>query len=215
MHLTDTHAHLNDPAYRRDLSAVLERARAAGVTAVVCVGYDLASSRRAVALARKEAGIYAAVGIHPHDAAKVTPRCWEALELLLKEPGVVAVGETGLDFYRDLSPRPVQRAVFEGHLELAARFRLPVIVHDREAHAETLEVLKAFPYPEKVVMHCFSGGPELAAECTRLLHLCRRSGYFPQLSPPRRGGAGDTSRAPAPRNRLSLPRAPAVAGEEE
>ncbi|NPV29335.1 MAG: TatD family hydrolase [Firmicutes bacterium] len=163
--LVDTHAHLNDPKYDRDLEAVRARAREARVAAIICVGYDFASSRRAVQLAGTFPEIYAAVGFHPHDAAGVPERAWEGLRLLAQNGRVVALGEMGFDFYRNLSPRNVQEEVFRRQLQLAGELNLPVIIHDRAAHEETLAVLEEFPGLPGVVFHCFSGGPRFAEEC--------------------------------------------------
>ncbi len=163
--LVDTHAHLNDSKYARDLEAVQARAREAGVDAIVCPGIDFTSSRQAVQLAQASPRIYAAVGIHPHDAAGVAPRAWEGLRILAQNDQVMALGEMGFDFYRNLSPREVQEDVFRRQLQLAGEFNLPVIIHDRAAHRETLAVLKDFPGLPGVVLHCFSGGLRMAEEC--------------------------------------------------
>lgn len=165
--LVDTHAHLNDPEYARDVDEVRTRAREVGVGLIICVGYDLASSRHAVHLAWEYPSIYAAVGFHPHDAAQIPPPAWENLEILAQDARVVALGEAGLDFFRNFSPREVQEEVFRRQLQLAQKLGLPVIVHDREAHTEVLAILEEFPALKKVVFHCFSGGPEMAEECLR------------------------------------------------
>ncbi|MGB9792241.1 MAG: TatD family hydrolase [Thermacetogeniaceae bacterium] len=163
--IIDTHAHLDDPRFDRDRDEVITRARSAGVVAIVCVGSDFASSRRAVALAEERPGIYAAVGVHPHEAAGVVPRVWDGLRLLAERDKVVAWGEIGLDFHYNFSPPDVQRDVFRRQLELAGECGLPVIVHDREAHEEALAILKDFPGLKGVVFHCFSGDRGIAEEC--------------------------------------------------
>jgi TatD DNase family protein len=155
--LVDTHAHLADRRFAGDLGPVLERARAAGVRGIVVVGYDLQSSLAAVELAAGEDRLWAAVGIHPHDAGDATDDVLAEIESLAGRPKVVAVGECGLDFYRDLAPRDVQRRAFVAQLRLAARLRLPVVVHSREAMAETLATLEREPLPAGGVMHCFDG----------------------------------------------------------
>lgn len=157
MRVVDTHAHLDGPRFRGDLADVLDRARNAGVTAIINVGFDLASSRQSVRLAGRTPMVKAAVGVHPHDAAKVKLTDWDALIRLLADPAVVAVGEMGLDYYRDLSPRPVQREVFARQLSLARDADLPVIVHDRDAHADILDVLGREGRGLPGVLHCFSG----------------------------------------------------------
>jgi len=156
--LVDTHAHLDFPQYKKDLGQVLERARQVGVEAILNVGADLASSRRSIELSREYPWVSASVGIHPHGAAQAGKKWVEELEKLAAADTVLAIGETGLDFYRDLSPRDVQEEVFREHLQLACRVNKPVIVHTRAAHAETLQVLQEedLPYPVGV-MHCFSG----------------------------------------------------------
>jgi TatD DNase family protein len=139
--LVDSHCHLDFDRFDRDRDAVVERARRAGVGLIVNPGYDLASSRRAVALAEQHAGIHAAVGVHPHQAKEVTAQVLADLRSLAGQPKVVAIGEIGLDFYRDLSPRDAQRRAFRAQLELAADLGLPVIVHSRSAHQEVMSIL--------------------------------------------------------------------------
>jgi len=167
----DSHAHLSFKQFRRDLPEVLSRAREAGVTAVVNVGCDLASSEAGVRLARDEADIFAVVGVHPHDAKTLDEAALSRLEALADDPKVVAIGEMGLDFYRDLSPRPVQEKAFRDQIALAKKKGLPVVVHDRDAHAKVMQILKE----EKVsdgVLHCFSGDINMARQALDLgLHL--------------------------------------------
>src|SRR5689334_437328 len=130
--LVDTHAHLMDDAFAADLDAVLERAAAAGVATIVCVGYDLASSEAAVALAASRPGIFATVGVHPNYLA-AAPADWLArLRGLADAPRVVGIGETGLDHYRTYTPPELQRQGFHDHLALAADLGLPVVVHCRD-----------------------------------------------------------------------------------
>lgn len=155
--LVDTHVHLTDRRYAGDLDAVLARARAAEVQGMVVVGYDLPSSRAAVGLASRYPELWAAVGIHPHDARNASPAALADLESMAGSPKVVAIGECGLDFYRDLSPRDAQRAAFLAQLGMAQRLRLPVVVHSREAMPETLELLMKQSLPYGGVMHCFDG----------------------------------------------------------
>ena len=167
--LIDTHAHLSDEAYDGDRKEVIARARAAGVAQIVNVGFDLDSSRKAAALAREYDFIYAAAGVHPHDAARAPAGYLAELEALARGRKVVAVGETGLDFYRNLSPRPEQRRVFREQLALARELELPVIIHDRDAHEEVLKILRQDGLgPAGGVLHCFSGDWEMARECLRM-----------------------------------------------
>jgi len=170
MKLFDSHAHLDFPQFDADREAVIERARAAGVVGVLNVGTDLVSSRRAVALAAQRHMVYAAVGVHPHDAKKLDGATLAELRNLAQEPKVVAVGEIGLDFYRDLSPRDQQRRAFQAQLAWAARLSKPVIIHDREAHEEVLGILtdwgqdlKRSPLGGRLgVLHTFSGDLAMA-----------------------------------------------------
>ena len=163
--LIDTHAHLDLPQFDADRAAVVERAQAAGVEVIVNAGADMDSSRRAVALAEQYPEVYAGVGVHPHDAKQVDGDALAALRELARQPKVVAVGEIGLDFYRNLSPQDVQRRAFQAQLAWAARLGKPVIIHDREAHAEVLKALTSWaaglagsPLAGRVgVLHSFSG----------------------------------------------------------
>ncbi|NOZ30218.1 MAG: TatD family hydrolase [Chloroflexi bacterium] len=167
--LIDSHCHLDFPQFDADRAAVLDRARAAGVRVIVNPGADLASSRRAVALAEAEPGVYAAVGVHPHDADTVDDAVLSVLRDLAVHPKVVAIGEIGLDFYRDLSPRDRQQEAFERQLDLAAELRLPVIIHCREAQSQVMATLRAWadrhPPPEggyRGVLHAFAGDKAMA-----------------------------------------------------
>jgi TatD DNase family protein len=150
--LIDTHAHLDacaDPA-----RTVLERARAAGVTRVVTVGTSIESCRAALVLAGEEPGVYAALGIHPHDAGSPDVVRLDELRELLAHDRAVAVGETGLDHYRDYAPRDAQERLFGAHLALAADLGLPVVIHSRAAARETADMLDGFT--GDVILHCFS-----------------------------------------------------------
>jgi len=167
MFLTDTHAHLDFPQFDSDREEAIERALAAGVSRILNVGADLASSRRAVALAKAHPQIYAAVGVHPHDAKTLTEEVLTELRELARHPQVVAIGEIGLDFYRDLSPRDVQRQAFERQLALARELDKPVIIHDREAHAEVMDTLRRWQ-GLRGVLHCFSGSLEMARRAVEL-----------------------------------------------
>ena len=136
---------------------MLARARAAGVAAAIVVGYDLPSSRKAVELAESNSDIWAAVGVHPHDAADMSDDGLSEIRALARSERVVAIGETGLDFYRDLSPRPAQEKAFTEHLALAGELGLPAIVHCREAQEEVLAALHSATPPSPVIWHCFEG----------------------------------------------------------
>ncbi len=168
MRLFDTHCHLNDEIYLPDLTAVLQRAQVAGVARMLVVGYDLASSRLAVQLADEYPPLYAAVGIHPHEAVAFRTEDLTALEEMLAHQKVVALGEIGLDYHYDHSPRETQQAVFRQQLALAAKLDKPVVIHAREAHADLLAILKAGSQTYRGVMHCYSGSRELVREYARL-----------------------------------------------
>ena len=141
--LFDTHAHLHDPAFAADRDAALARARAAGVARILTVGTDPASARDAVALAAAHPEVYAAVGIHPHDAAAADDEALAAIAALARAPKVVAIGEIGLDYYRNLSPRDAQQRALRAQLALARELAKPVLLHCREAHADLLALLDA------------------------------------------------------------------------
>ena len=175
MHLTDSHAHLNFSQFDADRDAVIRRARDAGLTAIINVGTDLASSKASIALAQQHDFIYAAVGIHPHDAKRVNERVLDQLRVLTRHPQVVAIGEIGLDYYRDRSPRPAQRRAFADQLALAAELELPVIIHSREAHDDVMEQLCG--WKGRGVLHSYSAGPEHLDEVLEL-------GFYVSISGP-------------------------------
>ncbi len=156
----DTHAHLNLPQYRSDLHNVLNRAQAAGVGMIINVGSDETDSEAAVALSEAYPQLWAAVGVHPHSAAGVSPQYLSRLAGLAANRRVLALGEMGLDFYRDLSPRPRQEQIFREQLELAVELNKPVVIHSREAHNRTLQILRETMPPRAGIAHCFSGSPQ-------------------------------------------------------
>lgn len=168
--LFDTHAHLHFPELTADLDEVLARARAAGVVGMVTIGTDRETNPAAVALAERLPGVHATVGIHPHDAAAATEADFEAMEALARGSAkVVALGEMGLDFFRNLSPRDVQAAVFRRQIDLARRLAKPVVVHCRDAHPEALALLEEERVGEVGgVMHCFSADVPVARRCLDL-----------------------------------------------
>ncbi len=161
--LVDSHAHLDFSKFNGDREEVLKRAERAGIKLILNIGFDLESSRKSMDLAEFCPFVYAACGIHPHDAARVPEDYLEQLAQMADHPRVVALGEMGLDFYRDRSPRAVQRDVFRQQLQLAREKNLPVIIHDRDAHQEVMKVLESDGLPERGgIMHCFSGDMALA-----------------------------------------------------
>jgi len=164
MPIFDTHAHYDSGGFNADRDEVLAALPAAGVGLVVNPGCDLSSSQAAVALAERYPFIYAAAGLHPEDCAGAADEDFDVLRTLCGHKKVVAIGEIGLDYYwKENPPREFQQAVFRRQLELAVQLDLPVIVHDREAHGDSLAI--ALDYPQvRGVFHCFSGSPEMAEE---------------------------------------------------
>jgi TatD DNase family protein len=176
--IVDTHAHLDFSQFDGDLEGVLQRAVDAEVTRIVTVGFDLDSSGQALALANDHPGLKASVGVHPHEAAGVTRQVLDSLRELSEHGEVVAIGEIGLDYYRDRSPHDVQRSVLQQQLDLAAEVGKPVVVHDREAHDDVMGILR--DWSESVlagkgilrrplgVVHCYSGDQAMAEELFEL-----------------------------------------------
>jgi TatD DNase family protein len=183
--LVDTHAHLDFSKFDADRPAVIERARTAGVAAIVNVGTDLQSSQRAVSLAEEYEALYAAVGMHPHDAKRLDGAALAGLRELAQKAKVVAIGEIGLDYYRNLSPPEVQRRAFQAQLAWAARLGKPVIIHDRDAHEDIMKALSE--WAEELdsstlagrlgVLHTFSGNLSMAQKAINL-------GFYISISGP-------------------------------
>lgn len=155
--------------YDGDRDEMLQRAQDNGIANIVNVGYDLPSSRRSLGLAAKYDFIYAAVGVHPHDAAEAGENYLEELREMAAQPKAVAIGEMGLDYYRNLSPKEIQQRVFREQIRLAAELEKPIIIHDREAHGDVMAILREETVgPAKGVLHCFSGSLEMAQECLKM-----------------------------------------------
>ncbi|MGE5605138.1 MAG: TatD family hydrolase [Bacteroidota bacterium] len=173
MNWIDSHAHLNDEAFKLDVEQIIESALAAGVKAILVPGFDLASSVKAVELAGKYPMLWAAVGIHPHDAKTWDQATATQIEQLLAQPKVVALGEIGLDYHYNYSTKAEQLKAFIEQINIAKSCRKPIIIHDREAHQDTLETLsRERPGDAGGVMHCFSGSGEMAAQFLHLgLHI--------------------------------------------
>jgi len=187
--LIDTHAHVSMRDFDGDRDEVLDRAKRAGVVSFIEVGFNLVASRLSTRLAR-ERGVFAAVGVHPHDAARDLDK-WDDIETIARSPGVVAIGEIGLDYYRDLSPRNVQVECFIRGLDLAKRLGLPVIIHERDAGDETVDIIKAHKPGDALVFHCFSG--DRASARTRL-DLGGYLGFGGAITYPRRDELRDALR---------------------
>ena len=166
--LIDTHAHLEMQAFEEDRDEVIRRAGEAGIDAIVTVGTNLRDCRKAVAIAGRYDSVYAAIGIHPHDVNRIDGETYRLIRELAGRPKVVAYGEIGLDFFRNRSPRSDQIRCFGEQLELAAELGLPVIIHDRDAHAETLKMLTEWKGGKGGIIHCFSGDAPMAGKCLDL-----------------------------------------------
>ncbi|WP_409290917.1 TatD family hydrolase [Peribacillus sp. SCS-37] len=167
--LFDTHVHLNAEQFSDDLEQVIENAKTAGVSRMVVVGFDRPTITRALELAEQYPFIYAAVGWHPVDAIDMTDEDLAWIEELAGDPKVVAIGEMGLDYHWDKSPKDIQKEVFRKQIRLAKKVKLPIIIHNREATADIVEILKEEGAGEVGgIMHCFSGSPETAKECVEM-----------------------------------------------
>jgi TatD DNase family protein len=176
MELIDTHCHLTFEGLAGDVTAVIERSKAAGVVGWITVGTDPEHNRKAVEIAERFENMYAAIGIHPHNADTVTASILNQLKELAQNLKVVAIGETGLDFHYNFSKQPAQRRAFVQQLKIAAEFNLPVIIHSRDAFDQTLDILEQHGYGvKKVVFHCFSGSAEQA-------NIVLTKGYYISLT---------------------------------
>lgn len=170
--MIDTHCHLADKRFDKDRDLVLDRARAAGVTHFLEVAYSPAILPRAQELARRHAGVFLCLGVHPGEAGGVDGAWLDTLRAEARHPRVVALGETGLDFYRDRAPRPDQERWFRAQLALADELGLPVVIHQRSALAETLAILEEARPHAGGVLHCFDDGPEVIERARALgFHL--------------------------------------------
>ena len=166
MELIDSHAHLDGEKFADDRAAVVERALASGVVKIITMGDSLESSARSVALTEEFESVYAAVGIHPEEVQPMTAATDDRLAAWTAQEKVVAIGEIGLDYYweKDEEKRALQRAIFVRQLDLARQLRLPVCIHDREAHGDMMKILKTEGRGLRGVLHCYSGSWEMAAE---------------------------------------------------
>lgn len=170
LRLIDSHAHIYGEEFINDFDAIMERAKAAGIETIISVGADLESSIASAQLAERHDNIYCSVGIHPHDAEGVSEEAYRSIISLAKtNPKVVAIGEIGLDFYRDRSPRDEQEKVFRRFINIAKELSLPIVVHDRDAHDRIMTILRE-ERADKVggVLHCFSGDVEMARQCIEM-----------------------------------------------
>jgi TatD DNase family protein len=163
--LIDSHTHLEMKDFDRDRDEVVERAREAGLEYMITVGTTVDDCKKALELAARYKEVYAAIGIHPHDVKDIDGGTYDALREMAAMEKVVAYGEIGLDFFRNLSPRQLQIKRFGEQLEISAELGLPFIIHDREAHKETVEMLNAWRGKLCGVIHCFSGDRAMAGKC--------------------------------------------------
>ena len=164
----DSHAHYDDESFNEDREDVIKEIRENGVINVLNCGASMEGARDSFKLANKYDFFYAAVGIHPENAYELTEENYEEIKEMTKNPKVRAIGEIGLDYYwEENPPREKQKEVFRKQMELAKELNMPVVIHDRDAHGDTLEIMKEFP-EVKGVVHCFSGSVEFACECLKL-----------------------------------------------
>jgi len=167
--LFDTHAHLDDDRFDFDRDEVVRQCLETGVSLILNAGSNIGTSVKSIALAEKYEFIYAAVGVHPHDASDMDEETAGVLAALAENKKVKAIGEIGLDYHYDLSPRDIQKRRFAEQIDLARQLKLPVIIHDREAHQDVMDIFKKTRIKEVGgVLHSFSGSAEMALECLRL-----------------------------------------------
>ena len=166
--LVDSHAHIDDDRFDSDRDEILARAAAAGVERIINIGADMESSARSLALAEKYSAVFATVGMHPHDAKQMQEADYAKLIDWLQHPKVVAIGEIGLDYHYDLSPRPVQKEVFLRQLDIARQTGKPFVIHERESHGDMLDIIKTVARGLAGVFHCFSGSVETAREYLKM-----------------------------------------------
>ena len=164
MSWVDSHCHVHDARIPDGTAAAVATAREAGVTTMITVGCDRVTSEAAIATAAAHPGVFATVGLHPHEAAAGV----ESISDLLDTPGIVAVGETGLDYYYDHAPRAAQRDAFAAQIQLAHRHGLPLVIHSRDAWTDTFDILAAEGVPARTIFHCFTGGPDEMQRCLDL-----------------------------------------------
>lgn len=159
--LIDTHCHIQFKPLSNNVEAVIDRAKKEGVEKLIVVGCDIKSSEEAIALAEKHDNIFAAIGLHPQDSKKLTGQMWEEFKKMAKHEKVVAIGETGLDYFKEYSPKDVQQRVYKQHIKLAMELDKPLIVHNRDADEDSLEILQELG-AKNVVFHCFSSDVSFA-----------------------------------------------------
>ncbi|MCB0750424.1 MAG: YchF/TatD family DNA exonuclease [Ignavibacteriae bacterium] len=173
----DTHAHLYYPNFNGEIEQVIERANMAGVKYILIPGTDLVTSKKAIDLAEKFEGVYAAVGVHPHDTTEWKNSDLDILKDFAKNPKVVAIGEIGLDYYYDFSPKEIQLAAFKAQIELALKLDLPIIVHNRESIEDIMNIIRSYKETKlRAQFHCFAGSKEDAKELISMGHYISFTG---------------------------------------
>jgi TatD DNase family protein len=176
--LFDTHAHLDDGRFDEDRKRVIEQCRAEGIELILNAGSNVNTSLKSIALAKEFDFIYASVGVHPHDAKSMEDETIDILRDLAANPKVKAIGEIGLDYHYDFSPRDVQKKRFMEQIDLAKQLKLPIIVHDRESHGDIMDIFHKMNVKDMGgVLHSFSGSVEMAKECLKL-------GFYLSISGP-------------------------------
>ena len=176
--LFDSHAHLEDRQFDRDRDEVIRRAKESGVELIVNVGYNMKHIKKSLEISDKYPFIYSVIGLHPHDAKTANEDFWDELYRLSAHPKVVAIGEMGLDYFRDHSPRPVQREVFRRQINIARDLQMPIVIHDRDAHGDIMQIIKEENAREVGgVFHSYSGSWEMARELLKL-------GFYLSISGP-------------------------------
>jgi TatD DNase family protein len=169
MMLIDSHAHLEMPEFRRDLEEVIQRAKHSGIEYIFTVGTEKKDWERTLEIANSHPSVYAILGVHPHNAKEIDDQTYPMLRELCRSERVKAYGEIGLDFFRNLSPRETQLKRFREQIGLARELKLPIVIHDREAHQETIEILRSEKAAEcGGIIHCFSGNDEMAKACLEM-----------------------------------------------
>ena len=171
--MIDSHTHYDSEQFDPDRDDIINQAVLAGVTHIINAGCDIKSSEFSIMLSKRHEAVYAAVGVHPHEASTCDANTIDTLKILSREPKVVAIGEIGLDYHYDFSPREVQKEWFAKQIALAVELKLPIIIHDRESHQDVIDIVKAMKTDTiGGVFHCFSGSTEMAREILELgLHI--------------------------------------------
>jgi TatD DNase family protein len=163
--LIDSHSHIEMKAFDRDRDQVIARAKDVGIDYIIAVGISLEDCKRVVSVTKQYKTVYGVIGIHPHHAKDIDNKTYDSLRQMVKNDKIVAYGEIGLDFFRNLSPRNIQIKKFGEQLELASEIGLPVVIHDREAHTQTMNILEQWEGDKRGIIHCFSGDYGMARKC--------------------------------------------------